>query len=352
MKDQTNRWMLAAGALGALLAALLFLWSAAPATHAPAAILRARAPQLQAAPAAAAAAPAPVLPTAAPLRASYIVQAGSAGEAGGAVVRAGGVVTGDLSLIRAVSAELSEDELARLRTVHVARLRVFADAPVSASSVGGTLPETYYPSEVAAQPLHVGGVNGRGVTVAVVDSGIWSQLGPDQSAPGQSGSRVLAQYDVIAASQNPALTQLLGGVTTAVAANNSSINDLYGHGTHVSSIIASSGVATTGNYQGVAPGVNLVSVRVLDANGQGSYSNVIKGIQWVLLQKLRYNIRVMNLSLSAPPSSVYWEDPLNQAVMAAWAAGVVVVAAAGNRGPEPMTVGVPGNVPYVVTVGA
>ena len=46
-----------------------------------------------------------------------------------------------------------------------------------------------------------------------------------------------------------------------------------------------------------------------------------------------YNIRVLNLSFSAPPQSYYWEDPLNQAVMAAWQAGIVVVAAAGNTGP-------------------
>ena len=65
-----------------------------------------------------------------------------------------------------------------------------------------------------------------------------------------------------------------------------------------------------------------------------------------------YNIRVLNLSFSAPPQSYYWDDPLNQAVMRAWQAGIVVVASAGNTGPDPMTIGVPGNVPYVITVGA
>src|ERR1700745_4293114 len=60
----------------------------------------------------------------------------------------------------------------------------------------------------------------------------------------------------------------------------------------------------------------------------------------------------MTLSLSAPPQSFYWQDPLNQAVMSAWSQGIVVVVAAGNAGPKPMTIGVPGNVPYVITVGA
>ena len=71
-----------------------------------------------------------------------------------------------------------------------------------------------------------------------------------------------------------------------------------------------------------------------------------------MANKNTYNIRVLNLSFSAPPQSYYWDDPLNQAVMRAWQAGIVVVAAAGNAGPDPMTIGVPGNIPYVITVGA
>ena len=61
---------------------------------------------------------------------------------------------------------------------------------------------------------------------------------------------------------------------------------------------------------------------------------------------------MLNLSFSAEPVSLYWDDPLNQAVMAAWQSGLVVVAAAGNGGPNPGTIGVPGDVPYIVTVGA
>ena len=282
-------------------------------------------------------------------RRPYIVQARTAAEAGTAVRQAGGVVRDELSVIRAVSALLGERELVALQRAPAPQLIVHEDTQVRASSLG-TLPETYYPSEVGARNLQVGGITGAGVTVAVVDSGLWSQHGPDQNAPGEGASRILAQYDVLTAGTQPA--QLLGTAGSLAAANSTNINDGYGHGTHVTSIIASSGVATTGNFQGVAPGVNLVSVRVLDANGVGTYSQVIAGIQWVIAQKARYNIRVLNLSLSAPPHSFYWQDPLNQAVMAAWQAGIVVVAAAGNFGPAPMTIGVPGNVPYVITVGA
>ena len=280
---------------------------------------------------------------------AYIVQARSAAEAGRAVAQAGGEVRSDLSLIHAVSALLDERELAALRRASVPLLEIYDDAQVQSSSQGP--PETYYPSEIGAQQLQIGGTVGTGVTVAVVDSGLWSQHGPDLSVPGSVASRIVAQYDVLAASSQPA-GGLLSTATSLTAANNTNANDGFGHGTHIASIIASSAVATTGNFQGVAPGVNLVAVRVLDANGVGSYSSVIAGIQWVIAQKARYNIRVMNLSLSCPPHSFYWQDPLNQAVMTAWKAGIVVVVAAGNFGPKPMTIGVPGNVPYVITVGA
>jgi serine protease AprX len=341
MKARTRRWLLVAGAAGVLLILFPCLHRGAPAPAPPATLAaappvpwRAAQPRVTSGP-----------------RQSYIVQAASTETARSAVLRVGGAVTADLSIIRAVGATLDDAELGALRRAAVPALKVFVDAAVRATSAG-TLPITWYPSEVAAQPLQAGGITGSGVTVAVVDSGIWDQLGPDQRAPGESSSRVLAQYNVIAASQNGAAAGTVNGLLSTVAANGADINDLYGHGTHVTSIIASSGVATNGTFQGVAPGVNLVSVEVLNAQGVGTYANVISGIQWVIQQKLRYNIRVMNLSLSAPPTSVYWEDPLNQAVMAAWNAGIVVVAAAGNFGPAPMTIGVPGNVPYVITVGA
>src|SRR5207302_8906017 len=196
----------------------------------------------------------------------------------------------------------------------------------------GELRETAAPAQVAASELDVGGVTGRGVAPAVRDSGVWSTLGPLQTTAYQA-AHVLAQYDVLQARQSATYKQ-----TAALQNYSQNIDDLFGHGTHISSIIASSGVATTGNYQGVAPGGNLVSVRVLDSTGAGRYFDVIAGIGWVVKEKSRYNIRVINLSLGAPPQSPYWDDPLDQAVMAAWGAGIVVVTAAGNRGPQPMTI--------------
>ncbi len=129
--------------------------------------------------------------------------------------------------------------------------------------------------------------------------------------------------------------------------------DENGHGSHVAGVaVNSSELDKTGFYRGIAPDADLVAVKAFDATGRGSYADVIRGIDWVVTHKDDYGIRVLNLSFSAEPRSRYWDDPLNQAVMAAWEAGIAVVASAGNTGPGAMTIGVPGNVPYVITVGA
>src|SRR4029450_4918003 len=101
----------------------------------------------------------------------------------------------------------------------------------------------------------------RGVLVAVLDSGLWRQQGPLQKTSYGKDPRVLAQYDAIQGRANP-----------------SNYDDGFGHGTHISSIIGNAAVASTGRFQGVAPGVNLVSVKALDGNGAGKYFDVIRGI--------------------------------------------------------------------------
>jgi serine protease AprX len=170
------------------------------------------------------------------------------------------------------------------------------------------------------------GITGKGVTIAILDTVIWTGGGDDFQR------WMLASYDV-----------LTGGKVSS---------DPYGHGTHVASIAAGGAVTKLGTSFGVAPDANLVVVRAFDAQGAGSYSNVITGLNWIVANQQKYKIRVLNLSFGAQPQSNYWDDPLNQAVMAAWKAGIVVVVSAGNEGPDPMTIGVPGNVPYVITAGA
>ncbi len=150
--------------------------------------------------------------------------------------------------------------------------------------------------------------------------------------------RVAVQYDAI---------------TNTVVSNWAPVStDTTGHGTHVTSLIASSRKKSSGEYFGVAPDVRIISIKAFGEDGSSTYATVIRAIDYVVTNKNPLAIRILNLSLGAQARSRYWDDPLNKAVMRAWQSGIVVVVSAGNSGPLPQTVGVPGNVPYVITVGA
>jgi serine protease AprX len=174
------------------------------------------------------------------------------------------------------------------------------------------------------------------VGVAVVDTGIAGDL-PDFSAGGQS--RVIASV-----------------VTNPCA---SDADDRVGHGTHVAGLIAgnsmnsASGGRLRGRYMGVAPRANLISVKVADDTGDTTVLDVINGLQFVVDHRAQFGIRVVNLSLSSTVAESYKTDPLDAAAEAAWFAGIVVVAAAGNDGSAAGAVSyAPGNDPYVITAGA
>jgi serine protease AprX len=127
-------------------------------------------------------------------------------------------------------------------------------------------------------------------------------------------------------------------------------------------LIAGDGISSTGpifseTFKGIAPKVNIVNLRVLDANGSGTDSAVIAAISQAINLKARYNIRVINLSLGRGVFESYKQDPLCHAVEQAWKNGIVVVVAAGNNGRYLPTNGYstvtsPGNDPYVLTVGS
>ena len=194
----------------------------------------------------------------------------------------------------------------------------------------------YYASVTGASQLHSLGITGQGINVAVIDSGLWESAAPLRNNT-RGEPRVVARFDAISGLENQLLV------------------DESGHGSHMASVLAHSGVAGTDEerrFKGIAPDAGLVPVKVFDASGNGDFLDILRGIQWVLENRERYNIRIMNLSLAAEPRFPYWEDPINQAVMKAWQAGIVVVAAAGNEGPEWGSVGSPGNNPYIITVGA
>lgn len=289
-----------------------------------------------------------VLPASPEPTLSFIVQGPDLAVARTAVSEVGGVVTHELGIIDAVGVRLSPSQLGHLQGDP--SLRLWADRRVASdstyTSVGTTDsasssndPDSFYPTLVGASSLHAAGITGRGITVAFVDSGYLMTDGTFRAADGHE--RILAAYDARA----HVLTDPINGIKKGQS-------DLYGHGSHVSSVALSSRVSGTGLRNGVAPDADLVMVSALDATGSGSYLDVIRGLDWLLANASTYGIRVVNLSLSAKPVSHYWDDPLNQAVMRLWDAGLVVVASAGNTGPDALSITVPGNNPYVITVGA
>ena len=132
--------------------------------------------------------------------------------------------------------------------------------------------------------------------------------------------------------------------------------DQYGHGTHVAGILAGNGSGTV--YLGTILEGNIISLKVLDQNGNGSDVAVIQAIDAAISLKSQYNIKVINLSLGRPVYESAALDPLCQAVEQAWKAGITVVVAAGNDGRDNTdgidgygTIAAPGNDPYVITVG-
>src|SRR5882672_10340930 len=181
---------------------------------------------------------------------------------------------------------------------------------------------------------------GAGIGVALIDSGVNNH--PDLYTGPLPISRVVYNQS------------FLSGTSTA--------GDQYGHGTHIAGLIAGDGQISTGipfskTFKGIAPGAKIVNLRVLDANGAATDSQVIAAISQAVSLKSKYNIRVMNLSLGRAVYESYKLDPLCQAVEKAWKNGIVVVVAAGNNGRYQPTSGYatvtsPGNDPYVLTVGA
>ncbi len=204
-------------------------------------------------------------------------------------------------------------------------------------SVSADQLQTTYDQTLGVTPLWKFGVTGTGVGVAVIDTGIDGAL-PDFTSAGGDHSRV-----IVSAVDN-------SQATTA--------GDSYGHGTDVAGIIAGNGDNRPssdplhGQYIGVAPNANLVSIKVANESGATTVLDVIYGLQFALEHQAQYNIRVVNLSLDAATPQSYKTDPLDAAVEATWLHGIVVVAAAGNRGSAADAVQYsPANDPYVITVG-
>jgi serine protease AprX len=274
----------------------------------------------------------------------------TAAEQRAAVREAGGVVVRDLHVIGALGVRLprgGERRLASMAGVHAVTPNVAMRAAAAGTGERwgawnpGALATAFVQStradKVWTDPRRP--ASGAGVAVAVIDTGIAGQLPDFQVSATDATSRVIASVVT-----NP-------DATTAT--------DRYGHGTHVAGLVAGNGRALSGSdplfnrYIGAAPDANLVSIKVSDDHGNAYLMDVIAGLQFVVDHGADYGIRVANLSLGSTLALPYDIDPLDAAVEAVWAHGVVVVTAAGNRGTDADAVAyAPANDPYVITVGA
>jgi serine protease AprX len=240
----------------------------------------------------------------------------------------------ELTIIDSVAVELTAEQLEQLKKQQA--IKVTINHKVKLSGIGGRQrqwqPKSVVTEQVDATYVHNTGNFGGGVTIGFLDTGLEQLPGLSSDLYGQD--KAWGTYDAI----------------NDIVSNYG--EEESGHGTHVASIAVNSDYDANGQIYGVAPNASHVGIKAFDAEGKATYADVIRGIGWALQVKEQINLRVLNMSFSGPVRSLYWDDPLNKAVMKAWQAGIVVVASAGNKGPDPMTIGVPGNVPYIITVGA
>ncbi|NMB28138.1 MAG: S8 family peptidase [Tissierellia bacterium] len=174
---------------------------------------------------------------------------------------------------------------------------------------------------------HERGYKGTGITIAVIDTGV----APHQDLT-KPANRILGFKDFINKKSSP--------------------YDDNGHGTHVSGIIAGNGYSSRGKYTGIAPEANILAIKALDNEGSGNTSNIINAISYVIETRDKYNTKILNLSIGSPANNTCKKDPLCKAVAEAIETGLIVIAAAGNSGPDGKTILSPGISPNVITVGA
>ena len=178
--------------------------------------------------------------------------------------------------------------------------------------------------EIHCDEAALKGITGKGVGVAVLDTGIY--LHEDLKG------KIQGFKDFVHGKKLP--------------------YDDNGHGTHVSAMIAGSGLASGGLLKGIAPGSSITAIKVLDHRGNGYAADVLMGLRWIREHRKEYGIRIINISVGSLTRREMTENSaLVKGVNAAWDDGLVVVVAAGNHGPAPGTVTTPGISRKVITVG-
>src|SRR5580692_3848172 len=196
----------------------------------------------------------------------------------------GGTLQHRLNLIKAGSYSIPAAALHTLaddpEVAYISPDRHLSGTKSGASTVAAL---DYHTDTVNAPAAWSRNLNGSGVGVAVIDSGI-------TTTPDLNGQNIVFSQNFVASS--------------------GSANDQFGHGSHVAGIIAGTGKKSSGTgyiytFKGIADGVNLINLRVLDQNGAGTDSQVIAAIDMAIQLKSKYNIRVINLSLGRPVYESY-----------------------------------------------
>jgi len=246
------------------------------------------------------------------------------------VAELGGAVLSDLHIINAFAAEMSADAAYQLAHNPLVRwISIDAEVQSSLLGLGGTKPidpiNTYLDT-LGISTLSLRGLDGTGIGVAVIDSGVASDR----------------DFTNLAVSKGFNLNSLTPF-------------DIYGHGTHIAGIVAGNGRDSNGKYKGIAPNVTLIGLKISNDLGLAFESDAVKALQWVYEHKAQYNIRVINLSINSGVETSYHTSALNAAAEILWFSGVVVVVSAGNSGGQRgynTILAPPANDPFFITVGA
>lgn len=169
------------------------------------------------------------------------------------------------------------------------------------------------------------GITGKGIGTAILDTGIYPHS--------DFSNRIIGFKDFVRHKER--------------------LYDDNSHGTHVAGIIAGSGALSKGKFKGVAPGSNILAIKVLDEKGNGDTETVLEALEYVIARKEEYQIRIVNISVGTHNKTGPEEvSILVEAVEHAWDEGLVVVVAAGNNGPDPHSITTPGISKKVITIGS
>ena len=202
---------------------------------------------------------------------------------------------------------------------------------------------------IRADAVHAAGITGKGIGIAILDSGIDGLYNPDLKYPEHTIQNIKVIYN-----QNDVFTfgkdapkQIRKGATL-FAENMPNSETSVGHGSHVAGITAGLGTASNGYYAGVAPGANLIGI------GTGDILFIfwaLAGFDYILDHQQQYNIKVVNNSWGTS-GAFDPHDPINEVTKKVASRGITVVFAAGNDGPDQNTLNPYSVAPWVISVAA